>query len=192
MSGIVPVYVPMRSAVGVAVTVSIPAGGVNLVKLAMEQTRPGDILVVCAYGATATAVWGGNLTRGLKARGVAGLIVDGAVRDVSEMRAQEFPVFARGVASAIGPVATRAGEINVPIACGGTVVNPGDIVVADEDGIAVVAPSDADEVVAGVAALTAGHAAAQPALLRGEVTQIAAITADFMSSGLELRPPAGS
>jgi 4-hydroxy-4-methyl-2-oxoglutarate aldolase len=189
MVGIRPVYVPIPAAVGVAVTVSIPAGGVNLVKLAMEQTLPGDVLVVSARGDTTCAVWGGNLTRGLRSRGVRGLIIDGAVRDVTEIRADGFPVFARGVATAIGPVDASAGEINVPIACGGVVVNPGDIIVADEDGIAVVSPASSVEVLDGVRRLMAQHDSVQQILLRGEVTHIAEITAGFMSAGLELFEP---
>jgi regulator of RNase E activity RraA len=186
MTGIHPVYAPIRAAVGTAVTVSIPVGGVNLVKLALEQTVPGDILVVSAQGNVTAAVWGGNLTRGLQARGLRGFIVDGAVRDVSEIRAQGVPVFARGVATNIAPLDTTAGEINVPIACGGVVVNPGDIIVADEDGVAVVPPAEGPAVVRDVAALAEQHRAAQAALLRGEVTHIVDITSRYRSAGMRM------
>jgi regulator of RNase E activity RraA len=184
MTGLRAAYPAVSSVIGPAVTVSIPIGGINMIKLGMEQTRPGDILVVSGQGDGTAAMWGGNLSRGLQARGVAALIIDGAIRDVSEIREAGFPVFSRGIATAVGPLETPAGEINVPIACGGVVVNPGDIVVADEDGIVVVPPAAAHEVATATRLLMEQHANAQPMLLRGEVTRIAEITDTFLTAGL--------
>jgi len=184
MTGIRPVYTPVTPVVGTAVTVSVPAGGINMIKLGVEQTRPGDILVVSAQGAMEFALWGGNLTRGLRARGVRAFIIDGAVRDVTQMREIGLPVFARGVATAVGSVDAPWGEVNVPVACGGAVVRPGDIVVADEDGIVVVPPEHAREIAAGTHALMEQHESFQPTLLRGEVTNLARITEQMTSAGL--------
>jgi 4-hydroxy-4-methyl-2-oxoglutarate aldolase len=184
MTGIRPVYTPVTRVVGTAVTVSVPAGGINMIKLGVEQTRPGDILVVSAQGAMEFALWGGNLTRGLRARGVRAFIIDGAVRDVTQMREIGLPVFARGVATAVGSVDAPWGEVNVPVACGGAVVRPGDIVVADEDGIVVVPPEHAREIAAGTHALMEQHESFQPTLLRGEVTNLARITEQMTSAGL--------
>ena len=94
---------------------------------------------------------------------LAGVIVDGAVRDIEETRATGLPVYARGVTPR-GGSAYGAGEVNVPIACGGVIVNPGDIIVADRDGIAVVPPAAVDEVLALVEKGKANHAQLQPAL----------------------------
>ncbi len=165
---IVPAYRPMGKVVGPAVTVSVPTGAYNIVKAAMQRTRPGDVLVINAYGNLNTALVGGNVCRALLKRGVAGLIVDGAIRDVSEIREDGLPVFTRGVTPVAG-VPDDRGEVNVPIACGQVVVNPGDIIVADEDGIVVVPPSAAEEILAGVAAAEARHAAIQESLLKGEI-----------------------
>ena len=122
---------------GIAVTVNLPAGDNLMLHRALALTQRGDVLVINAQGDTSRAVMGGLMTRLAIQRGVAGVIVDGAVRDAAEMAALEFPVFTRGL-SANAPDRARAGQVNLPIACGGVVVSPGDIVVADADGIAVV------------------------------------------------------
>lgn len=182
--GIKPIYLPIKKIVGPAVTVSVPTGAFYVVKEAMQQTRPGDVLVINAYGNLYGALLGGNVCRGLKARGLAGLIMDGSIRDVSEIREDGLPLHARGITTAMGPI-EGPGEVNVPIACGQVVVNPGDIVVADEDGIVVVPPDDAEEVLAETAKLEASHAAVQEILLRGEITNIANIEAKLRQSGCE-------
>jgi 4-hydroxy-4-methyl-2-oxoglutarate aldolase len=172
--GIQPVFTPIRRVVGPAVTVSAPTGAFNMVKIGMEQTQAGDVLVINARGVLNGALVGGNVCRGLVHRGLAGLVADGAVRDASEIREDGLSTFARCVTTVMGPI-DGPGEVNVPIACGGTVVNPGDIIVADEDGIVIVRPSEAEEVLAETARLEISHAAVQPLLLRGEVTNIAKI-----------------
>src|SRR4029077_18352170 len=113
MSGLRATYPEIGPVIGPAVTVSVPIGGINMIKLGMQQTQPGDILVVSGQGDGSSAMWGGNLSRGLQARGVAALVIDGAVRDVSEIREARFPVFARSIATAVGPVDIPVGEINV-------------------------------------------------------------------------------
>lgn len=180
--GIQPVFSPIKRIVGPAVTVSAPTGAFNMVKIGMEQTQAGDVLVINARGVLNGALVGGNVCRGLVHRGLAGLIADGAVRDASEIQADGLPTFARGVTTVMGPI-DGPGEVNVPIACGGVVVNPGDIVVADEDGIVIVRPSEAEEVLAETARLEASHDAVQPILLRGEVTNIAKIEKALREQG---------
>ncbi len=186
MVGIRSTYLPVPRMVGPAVTVSIPAGGINMVKLGIQQARPGDILVVSAQGDTTYAMIGGNIALGMQARGIRGFVIDGAVRDVSELRDLGFPTFARGVAVAAADLGGPRGEVNVPIACGGVVVNPGDIVIADEDGIVVVPPAVAREVLDAVPALMAKHAEARVVLGRGEVTAIDQITRDYLGQGLDV------
>jgi regulator of RNase E activity RraA len=181
-----PLYSPMRKVVGPAVTVSAPTGALNVIKEGMQQTRRGDVLVINGYGNTAYAFIGGNLCRGLLKRGLAGILIDGAARDASEISADGLPVYSRGVASGSGPV-DGPGEVNVPVACGGVVVNPGDIVVADSDGVMVVPPSDADEVLQAVAKIQTWQQSLQEILLRGEVTNIAAIEQKLREQGCEFR-----
>jgi regulator of RNase E activity RraA len=185
-----PMYAPMRKVVGSAVTISVPTGALNVIKEGMQQTRRGDVLVINGYCNTAYAFIGGNLCRGLLKRGLAGIIIDGAARDISEIAADGLPIYARGVATGSGPV-DGPGEINVPIACGSVVVNPGDIIVADADGIMVVPPADAEEALRGVAKLKALHGPLQDILQRGEVTNIAAIERKLREQGCEFLPRAG-
>jgi len=185
-SGIRPMYQPMDRFVGPAVTVSIPRGShFSLFKLGMQQTKAGDVLVVNARGDPVSAVIGGNIAKALKARGVVGLIIDGAARDVEETRRIGLPVYLRHVTPNAGN-SWGPGEINVPTACGGVVVNPGDVVVADEDGIAVVPMVAVEAVLA--RAISALHKAdkIQDALARGEVTNIENITTKLVEEGAVL------
>jgi regulator of RNase E activity RraA len=174
----------VRRVVGTAVTVSVPSGALNPIKYAAQLVQPGDVLVVAAQGDTTYALWGGNVSRGLQARGAAALVLDGAARDIAEIRALDFPVFARGTATAFREHAVARGEINVPVACGGVVVNPGDIVLCDEDGIVVIPPRALDVVLTRVTELAAKLRSIQPILLRGEVTMIDQITKELVDWGL--------
>ncbi len=105
-------------------------------------------------------------------------------RDASEIQGDGLPVHARTVTTAMGPL-EGPGEVNVPIACGQVVVNPGDIIVADEDGVVVVPPAEAKEVLAETAKLMASHEAIQQVLLRGEVANIATIEKKLRETGFE-------
>lgn len=127
---------------GTAVTVRC-RGGDNLATLrAFDFCRPGDVLVVDAAGDLTNAVLGGIMSAGAAMLGLAGLVVDGAIRDVGEIREREFPVYARGV-NHRGPYKNGPGEINVPVSIGGMVVNPGDIIVGDLDGLLAFPASEA-------------------------------------------------
>ena len=182
--GIRPVYLPMNKVVGPALTVSVPTGAFNVIKDGMQQTRAGAVLVINARGNLNGALMGGNVCRGLLHRGLAGVIVDGAIRDVSQIREEGLPVYARGNTTVMGPM-DGPGEVNVPIACGNVVVYPGDIIVGDEDGIVVVRPTEAEEVLDAVAKLEARFAAIQPILLRGEVTNITNVENGLREQGCE-------
>ena len=107
------------------------------------EAWPGCAIVIDARGHLDTAVWGGVLTYMAKARGVAAVIVDGAIRDVAELRESGLAVYCRG-AVPNGPHKGFGGTVNVPIQCGGTPVNPGDLLVGDDDGIVVIRPSQMD------------------------------------------------
>jgi RraA family protein len=125
---------------GPAVTVSVPVGSQEARRVAMDMAQEGDVLVVDARGVSVFAVLGGKLAEGLRKKNLAGVVIDGSIRDAEEIRACGLPVFCRGHTASSSPK-TGPGEVNVPIACGGVVVEPGDVVVADQNGIAVV-PKD--------------------------------------------------
>ena len=133
--GLSPYHRPgTRTMAGTAVTAR-SRGGDNLTYLrALEFCRPGDVLVIDGGGDLANAGVGGILSFYAASIGVVGVVIDGAIRDVAEIRERDFPVYARGVTHR-GPYKDGPGEINVPISVGGMVVNPGDIVVGDQDGL---------------------------------------------------------
>lgn len=140
-AGVLPYHRP-RPMAGTAVTVRT-RGGDNLAILrAYEYCRPGDVMVVDCGGEIANAVVGGILTYYGATIGLSGMVIDGAIRDVAEIRERDFPVYARAVTHR-GPYKDGPGEINVPVCIGGMVVNPGDIVVGDQDGLLAFSPSEA-------------------------------------------------
>lgn len=134
-SGLHPYHRPGTLTMSGTAVTARSRGGDNLTYLrALEFCRPGDVLVVDAGGDLNNAVVGGILSFYAASIGVVGVVVDGAIRDVAEIRARDFPVYARGVTHR-GPYKDGPGEINVPISVGGMVVNPGDVVVGDQDGL---------------------------------------------------------
>jgi len=122
---------------GPAVTVTGPPGDFLMIAEALTQVHPGDVLVIDARGDTLRAVWGEYFTGWAKGLGLAGVVIDGATRDVGDIEALGLPVFARGRTSR-KPTMNGPGEVNVPVSCGGVCVIPGDIVVADREGVIVV------------------------------------------------------
>lgn len=149
--GIKPLDPSMRI-VGQARTVRCTVGNNSALHAALNLVEPGDVLVVDAGGFLGNAVWGGLMTEAAKRKGVVGLVVDGAVRDRSEIMAVGFPCFARGSVPA-GPHKNFGGEIDGPIACGGVSVAPGDLVAADADGVTIIPLSRLDAVLAAYRAL---------------------------------------
>lgn len=140
-----PIVEPKGPIVGPAVTVKARAGDNLLIVKGILLCQPGDVLVVSAGGSDDQALWGGVLSTLAISRGIVGLVTDGYVRDVAEMRTAGLPVWARGVIPT-GPSADGKGEVNTPISCAGVPVHPGDIVVADSDGVVVVPIDDLDDV----------------------------------------------
>ena len=145
--GLHPYHRPGKTTMaGTAVTARSRAGD-NLTYLrALEFCRPGDVLVIDAGGDLNNAGVGGILSFYAASIGVVGVVVDGAIRDVAEIREREFPVYARGVTHR-GPYKDGPGEINVPISVGGMVVNPGDIVVGDQDGLLAIPQDGVEELI---------------------------------------------
>lgn len=146
-----PAYMPISKAVGPAFTVKVPPGDNLMVKKALQMARPGDVIVIDARGHDKWAVGGGNMTVAAHRRGIAGMIVDGYYRDMDQLQKMDFPVFLKGVSPSSGPK-IGPGEINVPVCCGGVIVEPGDIVAADRDGIVVIPRRAAEKVLAVVKA----------------------------------------
>jgi RraA family protein len=122
---------------GPACTVKVFPGDNLMVHKALDVARPGDVVVVDAGASSLNAVLGDLICTKARHRGIAGFVVDGLIRDLPAVRELGFPVFARGT-TPIGPLHRGPGEINYPICCGGVVVNPGDVVVADDAGVVVV------------------------------------------------------
>jgi RraA family protein len=129
---------------GPACTVKVFPGDNLMVHKVLDVAKPGDIVVVDAHGSSMNAVLGDLISTKAKRRGIAGFIVDGFVRDLPDLIELDFPVFARG-ATAIGPLHRGPGEINFSICCGGVVVNPADLVVADGAGVVVIPQQIASE-----------------------------------------------
>lgn len=136
-----PVWRDIRL-VGAAVTVRMPSMDIGLNRKAIETAQRGDVIVVDRGGDTEIACWGGFAALLAKARGIAGLIVDGAITDTMELTDLRWPVYSRSVSGLLGRN-LGGGEINTTINCGGVPISPGDLIVADDDGIVVIRPEEA-------------------------------------------------
>lgn len=147
-SGVAPLYTPIPRVVGPALTVKITPGDGLMLRQALALAQKGDVLVVDGFGEMKRAIAGGNCCIDMEKKGLVGLIVDGAVRDVQEARELQTPVFARAPTGRPGTTYLGRGEVNVPVSCGGVVVMPGDCIVAAEEGIVVVPRADVEAVMA--------------------------------------------
>ncbi|MDQ0137638.1 RraA family protein [Neorhizobium galegae] len=132
--GVRPFHKVNGTMAGTALTVRVAAGDNLLIHKALDLVRPGDVVVVDGDGETNRALIGEIMATIAQTRGAAGMVIDGAIRDAGALAKSEFPVFARAAIHR-GPYKNGPGEINVPVAIGGFVIEPGDIVVGDEDGI---------------------------------------------------------
>ncbi len=132
--------------VGPAITVGVPRGDHLMVHVAFDHLRQGDFLVVVPNEDDTHAYFGDLMATSAKARGCAGLLVDGGVRDIAELEAMAFPVWARAICPA-GTDRKQLGSVNVPVICAGVTINAGDLVVADQDGVAIIPFNDVEAVV---------------------------------------------
>lgn len=147
---------PEHKVVGPALTVNLSIDDLVDCMPVLARAEPGDIMVIACHGTPLTAMWGGLMsTLSLKA-GIAAGVVDGAVRDVDEIRDLDFPLWYRSTVPRPSPTAahdrTEPVQVNVPVVVGGQLINPGDLLVADENGIAVVPPDLAESVLEGTRA----------------------------------------
>jgi 4-hydroxy-4-methyl-2-oxoglutarate aldolase len=162
-----PIYPAARMA-GSAVTISCQAGDNLMIHAAIEVCQPGDVLVVTTTSDSTDGMFGDLLAVSARAHGVVGLLIDAGIRDVADLTTMEFPVWAKAV-HAQGTVKATAGSVNVPVVCAGAVIHPGDVVVADIDGVVIVSREEAAAVAKAADARIAKEEQSRAKLRAGEL-----------------------
>ncbi len=167
--------VPINSSplLGTAFTIRMPQGDNLMFHKAMDMAQPGDVIMIDVGGSVDRAIFGELMATYCRARGIAGIVCDGAIRDRDGLsKMTDFAVYAKGV-TPNGPYKNGPGEINTPVVIGGKLVNPGDIIVGDEDGVIIISPKDAEEVLAAT---------------RATMKKEAQIMKDILEKGEYIRP----
>lgn len=152
---------------GTAFTVRVPAGDNLMFHKAMDLAQPGDVIMIDAGGCMDRAILGELMTTYCKVRGLAGIVVDGCIRDRDELAQMAFPVYARG-ATPNGPYKNGPGEIGTAICVGGQIIRPGDIIVGDGDGVIAIRPEDAPALVEAAKAVVRKEAGILQGILAGQ------------------------
>ena len=159
-AGLNPYHRPGLQLRGTAFTVRVRSGDNLMIHRALQLAQPGDVLVIDGDGCTDRALIGEIMKNVAQSRGIVGAVIDGAIRDVASFRKDDFACYARAVCHR-GPYKDGPGEINVQVTVGGMVVNPGDVIIGDDDGVVAISPKEARA----VADATRKKAAAEAATL---------------------------